>query len=211
LNGQGKGVTAFHVLIRSPRGLCSFPRRTHNIPTPRELAKPTCLFQLPALDRFLSHRRSCPNQPRIFAKQDSKNMPYNLGPHNQYDANSTYLSPYDWLYGPYAPPFVLENFDNLAFSEVRMAVHACCNVCPRCMGRSELTWCWNKNMRSRLCVVVAAICRLCKPSKPREIGGRTTVGNVSADTKSPLQSKALLYAHAPELPRCILDASDGWP
>lgn len=45
-------------------------------------------------------------------------MPYHLGPYNQYDANSTYLSPYDWLYGPYAPPFVLENFDDLAFSEV---------------------------------------------------------------------------------------------
>ncbi len=49
-------------------------------------------------------------------------MPYNLGPYNQYDANSTYLSPYDWLYGPYAPPFVLENFDDLAFSEVSPAI-----------------------------------------------------------------------------------------
>ena len=45
-------------------------------------------------------------------------MPYNLGPSNQYNASSTYLSPYDWLYGPYAPPFVLENFDDLAFNEV---------------------------------------------------------------------------------------------
>lgn len=50
--------------------------------------------------------------------QDWMNVPYNLGPSNQYNDSSTYLSPYDWLYGPYAPPFVLENFDDLAFDEV---------------------------------------------------------------------------------------------
>ncbi|CAN0185945.1 unnamed protein product [Scytosiphon promiscuus] len=48
---------------------------------------------------------------------DSANVPYNLGASNQYNTSSTYLSPYDWLYGPYAPPFVLENFDDLAFNE----------------------------------------------------------------------------------------------
>lgn len=47
------------------------------------------------------------------------NVPYNLGPSNQYNASSTYLSPYDWLFGPYAPPFVLEKFDDLAFNTVR--------------------------------------------------------------------------------------------
>eukprot|EP00752_Nemacystus_decipiens_P011719 g10400.t1 len=48
---------------------------------------------------------------------DAVNVPYNLGASNQYNVTSTYLSPYDWLYGPYAPPFVLESFDDLAFSE----------------------------------------------------------------------------------------------
>ncbi|CAM9322615.1 unnamed protein product [Scytosiphon promiscuus] len=48
---------------------------------------------------------------------DSVNVPYNLGASNQYNTSSTYLSPYDWLYGPYAPPFVLEHLDDLAFNE----------------------------------------------------------------------------------------------
>lgn len=79
------------------------------------------LCGLSALDRVFARvgdRARIPPPLLVFGEQDSKNMPYHLGPYNQYDANSTYLSPYDWLYGPYAPPFVLENFDDLAFSEV---------------------------------------------------------------------------------------------
>lgn len=55
-----------------------------------------------------------------FADQDSTNdLPYNFGPSNSWNVNSTYLSPYDWLYGAYAPAFWQENFDDLALSEVR--------------------------------------------------------------------------------------------
>ena len=54
-----------------------------------------------------------------FVKQDSANdLPYNFGPDNSWNVNSTYLSPYDWLYGAYAPPFWADNFDALALSEV---------------------------------------------------------------------------------------------
>lgn len=52
------------------------------------------------------------------------NVPYNLGPSNQYNATSTYLNPYDWLYGPYDPPFVLENFDDLASMRCELAAPA---------------------------------------------------------------------------------------
>ena len=55
-----------------------------------------------------------------FSNQDSTNdLPYNFGPSNSWNANSTYLSPYEWLYGAYAPPFWAENFEALALSEVR--------------------------------------------------------------------------------------------
>ena len=50
--------------------------------------------------------------------QDSSNVPYNVGVNNTWDVNSTYLSAYDWLYGPYAPSFWADNFDALALSEV---------------------------------------------------------------------------------------------
>lgn len=67
----------------------------------------------------------CVNAPRFvlvaFGHQDSTNdLPYNFGPSNSWDVNSSYLSPYDWLYGEYAPPFWADNFEALALSEVRL-------------------------------------------------------------------------------------------
>eukprot|EP00904_Undaria_pinnatifida_P005743 jgi/Undpi1/2299/HiC_scaffold_13.g05683.m1 len=47
----------------------------------------------------------------------SEGLPYNFGPTNSWTINSTYLSPYDWLYGDYAPPFWQENAQDLMLSE----------------------------------------------------------------------------------------------
>ncbi|CAM9336613.1 unnamed protein product [Ascophyllum nodosum] len=48
---------------------------------------------------------------------DSSNVPYNVGVNNTWNINSTYLDPYDWLYGPYAPAFWADNFNDLALNE----------------------------------------------------------------------------------------------
>eukprot|EP00904_Undaria_pinnatifida_P010952 jgi/Undpi1/6988/HiC_scaffold_21.g09462.m1 len=47
----------------------------------------------------------------------SEGLPYNFGPTNSWTVNSTYLNPYDWLYGDYAPAFWQENAEDLILSE----------------------------------------------------------------------------------------------
>lgn len=85
--------------------------------------------------------------PTVFVNQDSTNdLPYNFGPANSWNVSSTYLSPYDWLYGPYAPPFWSDNFEALALSEVRClrpasftcGAVAILAVFTRCMRRRYL-------------------------------------------------------------------------
>lgn len=66
---------------------------------------------------FPGFTNSNPNPPKLY--QDSSTVPYNVGPNNTWNENSTYLSPYDWLYGPYAPAFWADNFEALALSQVK--------------------------------------------------------------------------------------------
>ena len=71
--------------------------------------------------------------------QDSaRNLPYTFGPSNSWNVSSSYLSPYDWLFGAFAPPFWADNFEAMALSEVRYSRNKRHDGGPPRLAHSEL-------------------------------------------------------------------------